>query len=165
MASAQVTAAMAKETVTAGPEKFAAALAPTEKIPAPTATATPMIIRSQVLSERFSLRPGSSASAIDCSMDLVRKRFIGKSTISIAWMETDLLIVVSIHWTAIFISHRETLASAVPRDRSGPASDRLQTGQSIRVERIRKRFPSGASTENPLPRPGTTSTVRWVWLQ
>jgi hypothetical protein len=27
-------------------------------------------------------------------------------------------------------------------------------------ERIRKRTPSGASTENPLPRPGTTSTVR-----
>src|SRR5688500_19946095 len=77
MARAQVTAATAKETVTAGPAKLAAALAPTEKMPAPTATATPMIIRSQVLSERFSLRPGSSASAIDCSMDLVRKRFIG----------------------------------------------------------------------------------------
>ena len=31
-------------------------------------------------------------------------------------------------------------------------------------ERIRNRTPSGASTENPLPRPFTTSTVRWVWL-
>ncbi|MCY1243202.1 hypothetical protein D9M72_562070 [compost metagenome] len=89
MASAHVTAAMAKEIVTAGPAKFAAALAPTEKIPAPTATATPMIMRSHVLKERFSLRPGSSASAIDCSMDFVRKRFIGKSTISIAcWKQT-----------------------------------------------------------------------------
>src|SRR5690349_15920286 len=77
MASAQVTAAMAKDTVTAGPAKLAAALAPTEKMPAPTATATPMIIRSQVLRERLSLRPGSSASAIDCSMGLVRRRFIG----------------------------------------------------------------------------------------
>src|SRR6478752_3101630 len=78
MASAHVTAAIAKETVTAGPAKFAAAFAPTEKIPAPTATATPMIMRSHVLSERFSLRPGSSASDMDCSMDLVRKRFIRK---------------------------------------------------------------------------------------
>ncbi len=78
MASAQVTAAIAKEMVTAGPAKFAAALAPTEKIPAPTATATPMIMRSHVLSVRFSLRPGSSASDMDCSMDLVRKRFIRK---------------------------------------------------------------------------------------
>ena len=89
IARAQVTAAMANEMVTAGPAKFAAALAPTEKMPAPTATATPMIMRSQVLSERFSLRPGSSASAMDCSMDLVRKRFIGKSKISVAgWKQT-----------------------------------------------------------------------------
>ena len=33
------------------------------------------------------------------------------------------------------------------------------------LERIRKRCPVGDSTLNPLPRPGTTSTVRWVWLQ
>ena len=32
-------------------------------------------------------------------------------------------------------------------------------------ERIRNRCPVGDSTLNPLPRPGTTSTVRWVWLQ
>ena len=32
-------------------------------------------------------------------------------------------------------------------------------------ERIRKRTPSGASTEKPQPRPGTTSTVRWVCFQ
>ena len=75
----QVTAAIAKDSVTAGPEKLAAALAPTEKIPAPTATATPMIMRSQVLRDRLSLRPGSSASAIDCSIDLVRRRFIRES--------------------------------------------------------------------------------------
>ena len=91
IASAQVTAAMAKERVTAGPAKFAAALAPTEKMPAPTATATPMIIRSQELSERLSWRPGSSASDMDCSIDLVRKRFIEKSTISVAgWKQTYL---------------------------------------------------------------------------
>ena len=30
-------------------------------------------------------------------------------------------------------------------------------------ERMRKRTPSGASREKPLPRPGTTSTVRRVW--
>src|SRR5580698_3462355 len=30
---------------------------------------------------------------------------------------------------------------------------------------MRKRTPSGASTEKPLPRPGTTSTVRWVCFQ
>ncbi len=113
MASAHVTAAIAKEIVTAGPAKFAAALAPTEKIPAPTATATPMIMRSHVLSERFNLRPGSSASDMDCSMDLVRKRFIGKSAISITGLETDLSIVVSIHWTAIFIPHSETQKRAV----------------------------------------------------
>ncbi len=32
-------------------------------------------------------------------------------------------------------------------------------------DRIMNRTPSGASTENPLPRPRTTSTVRWVWRQ
>ena len=30
---------------------------------------------------------------------------------------------------------------------------------------IRNRCPVGDSTLKPLPRPGTTSTVRWVWLQ
>ena len=92
------------------------------------------------------------------------------------WLETDLSIVVSIHWTARFVPHRETKrragrfprparprrgSSAVSALRFRPA----QTGQSISVDRIRNRLPSGASTENPLPRPGTTSTVRWVWLQ
>ena len=32
-------------------------------------------------------------------------------------------------------------------------------------DRIRKRTPSGASSEKPAPRPGTTSTVRWVCVQ
>lgn len=41
----------------------------------------------------------------------------------------------------------------------------VYTGQPLSAERIKKRLPSGASTENPLPRPCTTSTVRWVWLQ
>src|SRR6478672_8709087 len=123
MARAHVTAATAKETVTAGPAKLAAAFAPTEKMPAPTATATPMIIRSHVLRERFSLRPGSSASAIDCSIDLVRKRFIG-SPQSWLGLETDLSIVVSIQWTATFVPHGETLRTqnhARPSPRCGCA--------------------------------------------
>src|SRR6478609_2215940 len=120
IASAQVTAAIAKEMVTAGPAKFAAALAPTEKIPAPTATATPMIMRSHVLRVRFNLRPGSSASDMDCSMDLVRKRFIGKSAISITGLETDLSSVVSIHWAAIFVPHGETQRRAGQVPLHGP---------------------------------------------
>jgi hypothetical protein len=32
-------------------------------------------------------------------------------------------------------------------------------------DRIRNRTPSGASTEKPAPRPGTTSMVRWVCFQ
>src|SRR6478735_661517 len=112
MASAQVTAAIAKEMVTAGPAKFAAALAPTEKIPAPTATATPMIMRSHVLRVRFNLRPGSSASDMDCSMDLVRKRFIGKSAISITGLETDLFSVVPTHGGAFFAPKGEPKGGA-----------------------------------------------------
>jgi len=34
-----------------------------------------------------------------------------------------------------------------------------------RRDLIRKRTPSGASTEKPLPRPGATATVRWVCFQ
>src|SRR3546814_3326237 len=67
IASAQASAASMNATVTAGPAKSPAARAPTEKIPAPTATATPRIIRSQALSERLSSWPGSTASAIDRS--------------------------------------------------------------------------------------------------
>ncbi|GAB3472978.1 hypothetical protein GCM10027440_00920 [Nocardiopsis coralliicola] len=51
------------------------------------------------------------------------------------------------------------------RGRGGPAGTGLGRGQGIRSERIRKRWPVGASREKPLPRPGTTSTVRRVWLQ
>ena len=36
---------------------------------------------------------------------------------------------------------------------------------SIRRDRMRKRLPSGASTEKPEPRPSTTSRVRWVCFQ
>lgn len=35
----------------------------------------------------------------------------------------------------------------------------MASASVIILDRIRKRTPSGASTENPLPRPGTTSTV------
>ena len=71
MASAQVAAARMKEKITAGPAKLPAARAPTEKIPAPTATARPRIIRSKTPSVRWSWRPGSSESASACSMVLV----------------------------------------------------------------------------------------------
>src|SRR5690606_37403436 len=74
IASAQASAASRKDTVTAGPAKLPAARAPTEKMPAPTATATPRIIRSHAVSERLSSRPGSDASAMVCSIDLVRSR-------------------------------------------------------------------------------------------
>jgi hypothetical protein len=36
-----------------------------------------MIMRSHVFRERLSLRPFSSESAIDCSIDFVRNRFNG----------------------------------------------------------------------------------------
>src|SRR5690606_20696670 len=81
IASAQASAASMNDTVTAGPAKSPAARAPTEKIPAPTATATPRIIRSQALSGRLSWWPGSCASAIDCSMDLVRNRLMRGLTV------------------------------------------------------------------------------------
>ncbi|MPM49915.1 hypothetical protein SDC9_96649 [bioreactor metagenome] len=71
MASAQVAAARMKEKITAGPAKLPAARAPTEKIPAPTATARPRIIRSKTPSVRWSCRPGSSESASACSMVFV----------------------------------------------------------------------------------------------
>ena len=54
----------------------AAAFAPTEKMPAPTATAMPMSARSQVPSERLRLRSTSPESAIDASTDFTR-RFMG----------------------------------------------------------------------------------------
>ena len=75
IASPHVTAASTNETITLGPAKFAAACAPTEKMPAPTATAMPMSARSQVPSERFRLRSSSPESAIDASTDFTR-RFI-----------------------------------------------------------------------------------------
>ena len=71
MASAQVAAARMKEKITAGPAKLPAARAPTEKMPAPTATARPRIIRSKTPSVRCNWRPGSSESARACSMVLV----------------------------------------------------------------------------------------------
>ena len=56
-----------------GPAKFAAACAPTEKMPAPTATAMPMSVRSQVPSDRLRLRSSSAASAIEASTDFTRR--------------------------------------------------------------------------------------------
>src|SRR5690606_10156151 len=81
IASAQASAASRNDSVTAGPEKLPAARAPTEKMPAPTATATPRIIRSQAVSDRLSSRPGSAAPAMVCSIDLVRNRLRSRLTL------------------------------------------------------------------------------------
>src|SRR5512138_1714956 len=91
IASAHARAASRNETVTAGPAKLPAARAPTEKIPAPTATATPRIIRSQALSERRSLRPGSAASAMVRSMDLVRNRLRDGGALVSVWLMRKLV--------------------------------------------------------------------------
>ncbi len=48
----------------------------------------------------------------------------------------------------------------------GPIASRAAHSSSVNtLERIKKRTPSGASTEKPLPRPLTTSRVRWVPCQ
>ena len=72
-------AASTKERMTLGPAKFAAACAPTEKMPAPTATATPMSARSQVPRLRLRLRSSSPASAIDASTDFTRQSMVASS--------------------------------------------------------------------------------------
>ena len=57
--------------------------------------------------------------------------------------------------------------AAVWSPRSGSPSAKscaYSSSEKIR-ERMRKRTPSGASTEKPLPRPLRTSTVRWVCFQ
>ncbi len=59
--------------MTLGPAKFAAAFAPTEKMPAPTATAMPIAAMSNVLRDRLSERPCSSESAREASIDLMRR--------------------------------------------------------------------------------------------
>jgi len=63
------------------------------------------------------------------------------------------------------ISALEIVAGRGPLN-SGPQPSRRSHSSSVNSrERMRNRTPSGASTENPLPRPFTTSTVRWVWRQ
>ena len=54
---------MRKLMITAGPAWKAAACAPMEKIPAPTATATPIMAKSHQVRSRFRERPDSSVSA------------------------------------------------------------------------------------------------------
>jgi hypothetical protein len=57
---------------TDGPATLPAVLAASVKMPAPTTTATPKTIRSQVPRSLRSFVSGSSVSAMDCSTDLVR---------------------------------------------------------------------------------------------
>src|SRR5580704_14394039 len=59
-------------------------------------------------------------------------------------------------------------AGGQPRGHDCPWAEPKKCASSSSVssrDLIRKRTPSGASTENPLPRPFTTSTVRWVCFQ
>ena len=58
-------------------------------------------------------------------------------------------------------------AAVAASPRSGaPSSFSARCSASVnKRERIKKRTPSGASREKPAPRPGTTSTVRWVCAQ
>ena len=62
--------------ITAGPAWKAAAWAPMEKMPAPTATATPIMARSHQVRSRFRERPDSPVSANVCSTDFLRNMFI-----------------------------------------------------------------------------------------
>ena len=48
----------------------------------------------------------------------------------------------------------------------GPAASSAATSSSVKTRlRVRKRTPSGASSEKPEPRPGTTSMMSWVCCQ
>ncbi|VXB93649.1 hypothetical protein PSCLAVI8L_220020 [Pseudoclavibacter sp. 8L] len=78
IARPHVTAARRKPIVIEGPALLAAAFAPTEKMPAPTATATPMMARSHTPRERLSDRPSECESASDASMLFVRIRLSKK---------------------------------------------------------------------------------------
>src|SRR5699024_4640304 len=74
MARPHTTAAMTNETMTAGPAWWAAAVAPTEKMPAPTATETPRTARSQALRLRLRERVSSRLVAMASSTLLRRAR-------------------------------------------------------------------------------------------
>src|SRR6201993_2400884 len=65
---------MTNEIPIAGPVRSPAACAVMVKMPAPITTATPKTTRSHQLRSLRSRVPGSSVSAIDCSIDLVRQR-------------------------------------------------------------------------------------------
>ena len=62
-------------------------------------------------------------------------------------------------------SQHPTLRSYAARA-GGPAASSSATSSSVKTRlRVRKRTPSGASTENPEPRPGTTSMMSCVCRQ
>src|SRR6202034_828350 len=73
-ASPQVIAAMRNEIQIAGPVMSPAVEAVTVKMPAPITTDTPNTQRCHQLKSLRSWVSGSSVSAIDCSIDLVRQR-------------------------------------------------------------------------------------------
>jgi hypothetical protein len=57
------------------------------------------------------------------------------------------------------------LLGQVARD-GGPAASSSPASASVKTRlRVRNLTPSGASTENPEPRPGTTSMMSWVMLR
>jgi hypothetical protein len=63
---------MRNDTEIAGPLMLPAVVAVTVKMPAPTTTDTPKIVKSHQVKSLRNRVPGSSVSAIDCSTDLVR---------------------------------------------------------------------------------------------
>ncbi len=67
---------MRNDTEIAGPVMLPAVVAVTVKMPAPTTTETPKMVRSHQVKSLRSRVPGSSVSAIDCSTDLVRHLLI-----------------------------------------------------------------------------------------
>src|SRR4051812_6340480 len=67
---------MRKLSARAGPELVAATVPVRTKMPAPMITPTPNTTRSRGPSSLRSLWSGSSVSAIDCSIDFVRKRLM-----------------------------------------------------------------------------------------
>lgn len=54
------------------------------------------------------------------------------------------------------------VSRSAPVGGGGPASRTARSSSVSNRERTMNRTPSGASRENPLPLPSTTSTVRWV---
>ena len=169
IASPHVTAARTKETVTAGPAKFAAALradredAGADRDRDAHEREVPRAERALQLASGFiGVRHGL--------LDRFGPEEVHRKVHDLGdLLETDLSIVVSIHWTARFVPHGETQKRAVQvRPPHSPPAAFPAAGSD---RPIHQRGPDqealalGCFHRESAPRPGTTSTVRWVWLQ